>query len=137
MNRSSEASFVKLSSPTNSGARSRSHDVRLIASVARIGPADRTASPINVGARKRSAQRPSPPTGPPPRRTEPRPGAGRDAIAVTAPSASGSPHPARGRSLAGEDVVQGGDDGVQRLLGGLDRLVEDLRVELGLERGRE
>src|SRR4029079_17104261 len=145
-NRSSDASAAKLSSPTNCGARSRSHEVRLIARVAKIGPADRTASPIRVGARKRSAQRPSPLTGPPPRPAVAAcPAPRRSPRAVTAGSASGPAsgsgpgphHAARARSLAREQSVQLGNDGIERLLGGLQRLVEDIRVELGLEGRRE
>ncbi len=113
-NRGSLSSVAKLSRPTNFGGVSRSHLVRLIPRAAMIGPADRTASPIRVGARNSHAQRDSVASG----------------LRPAAPDAViGRRSLARPRMRV-QLVLDLGDG----LGGRLIRCVEDVRVELALER---
>src|SRR6478609_277084 len=122
-NRWSLARLVKLSSPLNVGGVSRSHEVRLMPRVARMGPADSTARPMSVGARNSHAHLRSLDSGPPPRFRGARPAV----LCVTTgdrPTSLG---------LFGQDPVQRRHDALDGLASRLDGVIEDVHVELPLK----
>src|SRR5450759_4185929 len=117
-----------------------SHFVRLIASVARIGPAERTASPMSVGARKSRTQRPSLARGPRADRDRRRGGSTAPARSpIRGEDVTRAPRHPRGcqpGSLS-QELLERWRDLAERGLRGQRLVVEDLGVELVLERAGE
>src|SRR5664279_3118938 len=117
-----------------------SHFVRLIPSVAKIGPAESTASPMSVGPRNSRTQRPSPDRGPRPDRVRPggvstaRTGSPRRGVDVT--QAPRRPRRCGPGSLV-QELLERGRDLVKRGLRRQRVVVEDLGVKLVLERAAE